>query len=235
MFCTRCGSALPENAGFCPRCGAPAPSGAPVAAMGPAPVSDDPRVSSTPGLAGPPPPSTGAADRGVSELPPIGTYARPAVVVPWIAPYAGFWRRFVAVVIDGLILTFFMFPINLMLRVPIFGILNQDEPSFDDILTLMRVSMASVAIGTLINWIYSATLESSKLQATLGKMALNIKVTDIEGRRISFARATGRFFGKLLSKLILFIGYLVQPFTARRQALHDMLAGTLVVRRGAAE
>jgi uncharacterized RDD family membrane protein YckC len=194
--------------------------------MGPAPVSDDPRVSSTSAAAGPPPPSTGAADRAASPA---------VVVVPPVAPYAGFWRRFVAVVIDGLILTFFMFPINLMLRVPIFGILNQDEPSFDDILTLMRVSMASVAIGTLINWIYSATLESSKLQATLGKMALNIKVTDLEGRRISFARATGRFFGKLLSKLILFIGYLVQPFTARRQALHDMLAGTLVVRRGAAE
>ena len=233
MFCTRCGSALPEDAGFCPRCGASVPSSSGAspsgAAIGPAaPVSGDPLLSSSPSVAGPPRPLPGAPDRGAPVPPPV-------VVVPPAAPYAGFWRRFVAIVIDGLILTFFMFPINLILRVPIFGILNQDEPSLEDIIALLRVSFASFAIGTLINWIYSASMESSKLQATLGKMALNIKVTDLDGRRISFARATGRFFSKILSKLILAIGYLMQPFTARRQALHDMLARTLVVRRGAAE
>jgi uncharacterized RDD family membrane protein YckC len=62
-------------------------------------------------------------------------------------------------------------------------------------------------------------------------MALNLVVTDENGAKISFGRATGRHFGKYLSALILFIGYLIQPFTAKRQALHDMLAGTLVVVR----
>ena len=66
--------------------------------------------------------------------------------------------------------------------------------------------------------------------ATPGKMACGIKVTDLDGRRISFGRATGRFFGKILSTLILLIGFLMQPFTARKQALHDILAGTLVVK-----
>ena len=86
-------------------------------------------------------------------------------------------------------------------------------------------------LGLLMAWLYYALLESSKLQGTLGKVALNIRVTDLGGRRISFARASGRFFGRVLSNLTLGIGYLIQVFTQRRQALHDLLAGTLVVRR----
>ena len=73
-------------------------------------------------------------------------------------------------------------------------------------------------------------MESSHLQATLGKMALSLQVTDLEGRRITFAKATGRFFAKYLSVLTLGIGYLMAAFTERKQALHDIIAGTLVVR-----
>ena len=80
------------------------------------------------------------------------------------------------------------------------------------------------------NWIYEAVMESSSKQATLGKMALGLKVTDLEGRRISFARATGRHFAKLLSGMILLVGYIMAGFTERKQALHDMIAGTLVQR-----
>ena len=72
--------------------------------------------------------------------------------------------------------------------------------------------------------------ESSARQATLGKMAFGIVVTDVHARRISFARATGRFFGKVLSNLTFCIGYLLAAFTDRKQALHDLIAGTLVVR-----
>jgi uncharacterized RDD family membrane protein YckC len=61
-------------------------------------------------------------------------------------------------------------------------------------------------------------------------MALGIRVTDLDGGRISFGRATGRYFGKILSGLILGIGFLMAAFTERKQALHDLLAGTLVVR-----
>ncbi|MDX6593454.1 MAG: hypothetical protein QOJ13_2650 [Gaiellales bacterium] len=69
------------------------------------------------------------------------------------------------------------------------------------------------------------------MSATLGRRALGIKVTDVEGNRITFARATGRYFAKILSALTLLIGYIMAAFTARKQALHDLIAGTLVVNR----
>jgi uncharacterized RDD family membrane protein YckC len=62
-------------------------------------------------------------------------------------------------------------------------------------------------------------------------MAVGIVVTDMNGGRVSFGRATGRYFGKILSSITLFIGYLMQPFTERRQTLHDMLAACLVLRK----
>ena len=72
---------------------------------------------------------------------------------------------------------------------------------------------------------------SSEKQATVGKMVLGIVVTDINGGPISFARATGRHFAKWLSALILGIGFLMAAFTEKKQALHDMIADTLVVNR----
>jgi len=89
--------------------------------------------------------------------------------------------------------------------------------------------------GTLIvmaalagDWLYSAFMLSSSYQATLGKMIFGMKVTDLSGNRISFARATGRHFAKWVSAAILFVGFLMVAFTERKQGLHDMLAGTLV-------
>ena len=61
-------------------------------------------------------------------------------------------------------------------------------------------------------------------------MALGMKVTDLAGNRISFLRATGRYFAKIISALILFIGFIMVAFTEKKQGLHDMIAGTLVVR-----
>ena len=84
--------------------------------------------------------------------------------------------------------------------------------------------------GILIFWLYQAMLVSSSRQATVGKIAVGIVVTDEQGRRISFARATGRWFGQYLSGVLL-IGYLIQPFTAKRQTLHDIIAGCLVLRK----
>ncbi|HXM59013.1 MAG TPA: RDD family protein, partial [Candidatus Dormibacteraeota bacterium] len=60
---------------------------------------------------------------------------------------------------------------------------------------------------------------------------MHLVVTDLYGRRVSFGRATGRYFGKIVSALVLFVGYLMIPFSDRRQALHDLMAGTLVVRQ----
>jgi len=83
--------------------------------------------------------------------------------------------------------------------------------------------------GIIVGWLYFALQECSAQQATLGKRALGIKVTDANGLRIGFGRATGRFFGKILSGLIFAIGFMLAGWTERKQALHDMLAGTLVV------
>lgn len=83
-------------------------------------------------------------------------------------------------------------------------------------------------VTIVIAWLYFALMESSKLQATIGKMVVGAMVTDLEGNRISFGRATGRYFGKILSGIILLIGYIMAGFTEKKQALHDMLAGTLV-------
>ena len=80
------------------------------------------------------------------------------------------------------------------------------------------------------SWLYEAFMLSSSYQATLGKMIFGMKVTDLYGNRVSFARATGRHFAKWLSGMILFIGYIMAGFTERKQGLHDMLAGTLVRR-----
>jgi uncharacterized RDD family membrane protein YckC len=96
----------------------------------------------------------------------------------------------------------------------------------------------AIGIGVFIllaivgNWLYYACFESSSWQATPGKKVLNISVTDLTGTRISFGRASGRFFAKFISRLIpLGIGFILAGITERKQALHDMIASTLVLRR----
>lgn len=84
---------------------------------------------------------------------------------------------------------------------------------------------------TVVGWLYEALMVSSSHQATLGKKVAGIVVTDMQGSRISFSRATGRHFGRFVSVLLLLIGYLIQPVTEKRQTLHDMMAGCLVLRK----
>jgi uncharacterized RDD family membrane protein YckC len=72
-------------------------------------------------------------------------------------------------------------------------------------------------------------MESSSRQATVGKIALGLRVTDLNGERITFLRATGRYFGKIISGMILYIGFIMAAFTEKRQALHDLMAECLVV------
>jgi uncharacterized RDD family membrane protein YckC len=95
-------------------------------------------------------------------------------------------------------------------------------------------SMASNCVESLVGivvwWLYVATSESSSAQSTLGKRALRLRVTDMAGRRISFGRATGRNFAKVLSALTLLVGFVMAAFTSRRQALHDLVAETVVLR-----
>jgi uncharacterized RDD family membrane protein YckC len=130
--------------------------------------------------------------------------------------YAGFWRRVAAAILDGLVVGIVTVPISLAFS--------------GDGMGSSTYSPEASSISTAISWLYYAFMESSARQATLGKMALGIVVTDLEGRRIGFGKATGRYFAKILSALILGIGFLMVAFTQRKQGLHDILAGTLVVK-----
>jgi len=156
---------------------------------------------------------------------------QPPVAAPRVAPtggvrYGGFWIRFVAAVIDGVIVQAVVFPISLLI-----GGVTGFAGTVSDVQNVGLQIMGggiSVLIGVAGSWLYEALMESSARQATLGKMIFQMKVTDLSGNRISFGRATGRYFAKWLSGLTLFIGYIIAGFTERKQALHDMVAGTLV-------
>ncbi|HET9015573.1 MAG TPA: RDD family protein, partial [Thermomicrobiaceae bacterium] len=93
------------------------------------------------------------------------------------------------------------------------------DSNYEDLATL---------IWLIVPWLYYALMESSPYQATLGKLAAGIVVTDEFGGRISFGRASGRYFAKWISYLTFFIGFVVAGFTKQKQALHDLIAGTLV-------
>jgi len=140
--------------------------------------------------------------------------------------YAGFWLRFCAAFIDALITG-----IGGGIVGGFVGAIAGGTGSGPGSANWAGVSAAIQILGLVVAWLYSALMESSASQATLGKMAMGLRATDMEGNRISFARATGRHFAKLLSMIILFIGYMLAGWTEKKQALHDMLAGTLVVRK----
>ncbi len=133
--------------------------------------------------------------------------------------YAGFWKRLAAALIDQ---------VSLMAAGFVFGVLagfvyGLCGGSAHGTEALSRI------IGITIGWLYFALLESSSRQATPGKIALGIKVTDLSGDGISFARATGRHFGKVISAITLLVGYFMAGFTRKKQGLHDIMAGCLVV------
>ena len=121
--------------------------------------------------------------------------------------YAGFWIRVVAAIIDGIIVGI------------VGGILR----------AVLDDNLAGL-INVIVGLAYYAGMESSARQATFGKSLLGMKVTDLDGNRISFLRATGRYFAKIISAFILLIGFIMVAFTEKKQGLHDMIASTLVVK-----
>lgn len=163
--------------------------------------------------------------------------------------YAGFWRRFVAYIIDQILIGAVNFaillPLYLIFGLGIFAFENfegfekfsnvnstvqyEDEYTAAFVIAIIFIALIVGGISIIIQWLYYALMESSSKQATLGKMALGIKVTDMNGNRISFGRATGRFFGKIISGLILNVGYIMAAFTQKKQALHDLMANCLVI------
>jgi uncharacterized RDD family membrane protein YckC len=220
MYCTKCGTAIREGAAFCTGCGA---------AVNPAPA-----ISQQPAYAQPPP---------VQYAPPV-RYA-PVMPQPLPAPYAGFWLRAVAYLLDTLLFAV-IFGVFIAIAIGIHG-----PGYFRDLAgSLPRGGFGGAPvspiipmmfIGTLImfgvamfvvSWLYYAVMESSANQGTLGKIVMGLIVTDMQGRRISFGRASGRFFSKLITGLIPFgIGYIMAGFTEKKQALHDMIASCLVLKK----
>ena len=138
--------------------------------------------------------------------------------------YASFWLRFAAYLIDTILLGLIFFPLGLILGL-IMGVTgNKQNPE------LMLGVNGSINVVTLaVTWLYSSLLESSSWQGTVGKKLIGLRVTDLDGQRISFGKATGRHFGKILSSLICLVGFIMAAFTEKHQALHDQLAGTLVL------
>jgi uncharacterized RDD family membrane protein YckC len=203
MFCARCGNQIEEGVRFCQVCGQEA--GATVST------------------------ATEAAFRSPMAL--GATSSAPIL-------YAGFWVRLVANLVDGLILGIpFGFVVLFVIMSGVLGITLHRAP--------VDPREAAVLLGPvfgifflaflalmILQWLYFALMESSARQATVGKSLMSLRVTDLEGQPLSFGHATGRFFAKIISGMIPFgIGYIMAGFTAKKQALHDMIAGTLVLKR----
>jgi len=143
--------------------------------------------------------------------------------------YGSFLRRLAAAIIDGILLGIVNSIIGSLLGVSIVGSIRPGEsPNIGAVLGAMS---GYLILSTVVNWLYSAYFESSARQATIGKAAMSLIVTDEQGQRISFMQATIRFFSKIISGMIMMIGYLMQPFTQKKQALHDIIAKTLVWKR----
>jgi uncharacterized RDD family membrane protein YckC len=177
-----------------------------------------------------------AAPSGASALPPPVTVSRPASAP---LPYGGFWERFVAYLVDGLILSI---PAGIVIvMVFLFSgislILRRTPPSdprevLAFFMSILLMFLPAIFLIVIVEWLYFAGMESSARQATLGKSLMSLRVTDIEGQRISFGHATGRFLAKFIDRFIPFaIGFIMAAFTEKKQALHDLIAGTLVLKR----
>ena len=148
---------------------------------------------------------------------------------PYAVPtYAGFWWRFLGYIIDAVISACIFFPLGALLGVAI--VASGEDPNSPSML-LARLGLNGVSL--IVTWLYYAFCESSSWQGTIGKKVLGLRVTDLDGNRISFGNATGRHFGKILSGLIFGVGFIMIAFTERKQGLHDMMASTLVLKGSA--
>lgn len=202
LFCQSCGAECAPTYRFCPRCGG-------------ANLANTPPGSGSPAATN--------ASSGISPTIAVSAQPQAASSVSVAAMrYAGFWRRLLAYVLDHVIVLSAAFLVGFVLAV--LGLASALDSNGVDVFFNI--------FGVLATWLYFALQESGTHQATLGKRALGLKVFDMQGQRLTFGKATGRHFGKILSALILCIGFFMAAFTERKQALHDQLAGTVVLSRG---
>ncbi len=151
--------------------------------------------------------------------------------------YAGFWIRLAAYIIDYLIiysaLAILIFPaaalLGFSIALPSIDGYNEYNDAYYIVPAVISFYIYSNVISLAASWLYFAFMQSSKHQATVGKMAVGIMVTNNKHQRLTFARATGRYFSKIISSMTLLIGYIIAGFTFRKQSLHDMIASTYVI------
>lgn len=216
MYCMKCGNLIEQDAAFCGACGQP---------VGTAAVAAAPAPPTTPVTEAAPP----------AQAAPVPAVAVPA---PLAYPYAGFWLRVAAYLIDGAVMSV-AFGAVILVMVLLLGVsyfqalaagFNDQNPAFP--VALVFTIMTAIFALAGVTWLYYASMESSSHQGTLGKMAVGLIVTDTAGRRISFGRASGRFFAKMITGMVpLGIGYIMAGFTEKKQALHDMIASCLVLKK----
>ena len=202
IFCSKCGAQNSAMAQSCQNCG----------------LSLSSNLVQT---------QTAAPAMAYAAAPPVA-YAPPSI-------YGGFWIRLLAHLIDHIILGAVAAPLFFVTVLPsIIRVAQQadrdQEPSPEMIITIISSAFAYIALAFVGQWLYEALLTSSSWQGTIGKRVLRLKVVDEAGNRISFGRATGRFFAKILSSMFFCIGFIMIGFTDRKRGLHDMLANTLVMK-----
>jgi len=203
VYCSKCGAALAEGAAFCPNCGQAflVVATARAAMMGV--------------------PAAASAYAAVQRV-----------------EYGGFWLRLLAYIIDNVVigLGIVLVLVPLIFLTGLGALLSQIHPEEElgdaGLFLIIGLIFLAATVGLVVTWLYHALMESSEWQATVGKKAVGLVVTDMTGQRVSFARATGRHFGKVITNMVpMLIGYIMAGFTERKQALHDMIAGCVVLRR----
>src|ERR1700722_1076473 len=215
MYCSKCGTQLAGDTIFCSACGQV--------------TGATPRTAMARAIPPGAPAETAYGNPGY--VPMQGSIAVPR-------PYAGFWLRFLAYIIDTVVLGV-IFGVIVLLAIAAVGVgyfraifQGMQDGTGEFPAGLVSAILMGVLLTLVASWIYHAWMESSEYQATLGKMALGMTVTDLNDRPVSFARASGRFFAKMITGLIpLGIGYIMAGFTEKKQALHDMIASCLVLKK----
>ena len=135
--------------------------------------------------------------------------------------YAGFWRRLAAFAVDLSVTSVVFFALAVLLSILLGPWLGVPGGAV--------LVVSAVVLWQAVSWLYWAIMESSPGQGTVGKAMVNIMVTDVGGRRLSFGRATARHFGKIASTLAALAGFAMIAATSRKQGLHDLISGSLVV------
>jgi len=220
IFCSQCGTPNLTTARFCQKCGGTVVllgTGAAVAPSAPAAMAP---ASPYPGR-----------PAGAQGMPP--TPAMAAGQTMMVSPYGGFWIRFLAAFLDWFIVNLVTAPIAFIVAgtsIAAITHLGPNPPPEQVLPILIPMFFILIPVAVGISWLYEAITTSSGMEGTVGKRIVGVRVTDLSGCRIGFGRATGRHFAKIISNFLM-IGYIMAAFTEKKQGLHDMIAGTLVMKR----